>query len=394
MTTLEHSPIGASSMHRWSVCPGSVRLSQGIETIQSAYAEEGTAAHELAAALLHCYAGGNDGADVALVQELREKFNFSKDDEAHIDTYVQYVIDKAAPVGDTILIEHEFNLKDIYPGCWGTADAVIWKPAIEKLVVVDFKFGAGVLVMPHGNPQLRYYALGAMVTTPFRPKKVELVIVQPRCAHPAGPVRSEIIDAMELLDFSVDLKDYAKATEDPKAPLVSGEHCRFCPAARICPELVTQTNALAKMEFKQGLSYDPAKLSLALKMIPGIEAQIKAVDAFAYQEAEAGRCPPGFKLVDKRGTRKWKDETEAEAAFIKLAPKRADIYEPKALKSPAQMEKVLNKKVVAEHTVVLSSGHTLAEESDKRPAVRPTAAQAFEQAPAQPVALTDNNPFA
>ena len=388
MTTLEHSPIGASSMHRWSVCPGSVRLSHGIETIQSAYAEEGTAAHELAAALLRVRFNGDAASDVALFG------NFSKDDLAHIDTYVQYVIEKTAVVGDTVLIEHEFNLKDIYPGCWGTADAVIWKPAVETLVVIDFKFGAGVLVMPNGNPQLRYYALGAMVTTPFRPKKVELVIVQPRCEHPAGPIRSETIDAMDLLDFSVDLKDYAKATEDPKAPLVSGEHCRFCSAARICPALVEQTNALAKMQFGQGLSYNPAKLSLALKMIPGIEAQIKAIDAFAYQEAEAGRCPPGFKLVDKRGTRKWKDETAAEAAFIKLAPKRADIYEPKALKSPAQMEKVLNKKVVEEHTVLLSSGHTLAEESDKRPAVRPTAAQAFEAVNEETKALSADNPFA
>ena len=391
MKTLEHSPIGASSMYRWSVCAGSVQLSQGIEIHQSAYAEEGTQAHALAA---HCLREKKLAA-AFIGQTLTFSDCVVTVDRVmaeYVQVYLDYIDSKIA-VGDTLYVEHEFNLKDIYPGCWGTADAVIWKPFIETLVVPDFKYGAGILVMPN-NPQNKYYALGAIITLPFRPKKVELVIVQPRCEHPDGPIRSYVIDAMDLLDFSVDLQDYAKATEDPKAPLVSGDHCRFCPAARICPELTKQTNALAKMEFKQGLSYDPAKLSLALKMIPGIEAQIKALDAFAYQEAEAGRCPPGFKLVDKRGTWKWKDKPAAEAAFIKLAPKRADIYEPKVLKSPAQMEKVLNKKVVEEHATIVSSGHTLAEESDKRPAVRPTAAQAFENVSAEPVALIGDNPFA
>ena len=44
-----HSKIGASSKDRWSQCPGSVRLSEGIPSISSAYAEEGTLAHSLAA---------------------------------------------------------------------------------------------------------------------------------------------------------------------------------------------------------------------------------------------------------------------------------------------------------------------------------------------------------
>src|SRR5690242_1931335 len=43
-----HSSIGASSMYRWSVCPGSVNLSQGIHAPSSRYAAEGTCAHSLA----------------------------------------------------------------------------------------------------------------------------------------------------------------------------------------------------------------------------------------------------------------------------------------------------------------------------------------------------------
>ena len=44
----EHSELGASACARWSVCPGSVVPSRGIERKSSVYADEGTAAHELA----------------------------------------------------------------------------------------------------------------------------------------------------------------------------------------------------------------------------------------------------------------------------------------------------------------------------------------------------------
>jgi hypothetical protein len=189
------------------------------------------------------------------------------------------------------------------------------------------------------------------------------------------------MDAMDLLDFAADLVTYAKATEAPDAPLVPGDHCRFCPAARTCPALTQATQALAKMEFGPGLSYDPQKLSAALKMIPAIEAQMKAIDAFAYSEAEAGRCPPGFKLVDKRPTRKWKDEGAAETACKGLAPKPMAIYAPKEILSPAQMEKIIKKDLLKDLIESVSSGHSLVEESDKRPAVRPTAAEAFAALP-------------
>ncbi|MCH8328897.1 MAG: DUF2800 domain-containing protein, partial [Nanoarchaeota archaeon] len=42
-----HSKIGASSMYRWSNCPGSVKLSEGMTSESSIYAIEGTAAHEV-----------------------------------------------------------------------------------------------------------------------------------------------------------------------------------------------------------------------------------------------------------------------------------------------------------------------------------------------------------
>ncbi len=49
----QHSPLGGSGMRRWVPCPGSVRLSHGVEDEESEYAARGKAAHALAERALH-----------------------------------------------------------------------------------------------------------------------------------------------------------------------------------------------------------------------------------------------------------------------------------------------------------------------------------------------------
>ena len=364
----QHSPIGASSMYRWAACAGSVRESKGKESTQSVYAADGIQGHDLSAKLL-------TGEVVSLL-------DFDDEMVDAVDFYVNYIRSRKIK-GSALLVEHSFDLSDIHPGCYGTADAVIWTPSIKHLIVIDFKYGAGILVDPKDNLQLMYYALGALTTCGFPAETVEMVIVQPRCDHPDGVIRSHTIDAIDLFDFSVDLKEYAEATERPDAPLVPGEHCRFCPAAPSCTALNSQTQSLAKLEFRADLSYDPAKLKIALDGRDAVKAWLKTVDEFAYLEAERGRCAPGYKLVEKRPTRKWKDETEAETSLFDMSDtpeQMEDMYVIRKLKTPAQMEKVFSKKEISELVEKVSSGHTLVPESDPRPAVRPSAKQVFLEA--------------
>lgn len=365
-TPIAHSRIGASSMHRWSVCPGSVRMSEGIPNKSSKYAEEGTLAHDIAAnALL----GKGIPADV--------------DDEMleAIDVYINAVTDalKACPDCE-ILVEHKFDLSKIHPGLFGTSDCVIYNPEKSLLQVFDYKHGAGIAVDVEANEQLMYYGLGALISSGYKVKEVELIIVQPRCPHPDGEVRRWKFDSFELLDFAADLKDFAVATEKPDAPLKSGDHCRFCPAAGICPEIHSKALVMAKEEFSPTLSYDPAKLTQVLNWLPALESWIKSVREFAYGEAEHGRCPPGWKLVQKRATRKWRDEKEAEKFILdSLKIDKEDAFSS-SLRSPAQIEKLLkkaDKEKLASVIVAESSGFTLAPESDKREAAKLDAKSEF-----------------
>lgn len=363
---MAHSKIGASSMYRWSQCPGSVRLSEGIESKSSKYAEEGTQAHAMAEEILR---GGTVAGLTGEQLEMRENVN----------TYVNYVRSLCSGDFDVLWVEHKFDLSSVYPGLFGTADAVAWEPFGKHLHVIDLKYGAGKPVEVKDNPQLRYYALGALWTLKLPAKEITITVVQPRCPHPDGPIRSETINAVDLIDWAADLVAYAKATEDPNAPLKAGDHCHWCPAAGICPKLREDALAVAQREFRPDTSYDPALLADTLSKLGILEAFIKGVREFAYGEAEHGRCPPGWKLVEKRATRKWRDPDEAAATIDGLGL-GIECYEAPKVKSVAQLEKALPK----EHRGILkdlatqeSSGFTLAPEDDRREAVRKDAAAEF-----------------
>jgi len=78
---------------------------------------------------------------------------------------------------------------------------------------------------------------------------------------------------------------------------------------------------------------------------------------------------PGYKLVAKRGTRQWVNEYKAAT---ELSIRGVDPYKEPEVISPAAAEKLLKKSKMTlppELVVTVSSGTTLADEADPRPAV-------------------------
>ena len=361
-----HSKIGASSMSRWSKCPGSVRLSKDIPSVSSPYAEEGTRAHELAADIL---VGKPVPPNVD--EEMMEAVN----------VYVDYVLSVSHL--QKLWVEHRFDLSSLYAGLFGTADAVIYNEKTKTFSVIDYKHGMGLPVEVENNPQLMYYALGALMSFNLPVENVDIVVVQPRCPHSDGPIRKQSIHPIDLMDFGTDLVAYAKATEDENAPIVPGSHCKFCPAAGVCPSIHQKAIVLAKEEFSPALAYDPKKLSEALNWAPTLKDWANKVMEFAYNEANQGRVPPGWKLVEKRATRKWKDEAQAQDLLQHHFGLDQNQIFKKSLNSVAQIEKVLPKSArdeIAKLVVSESSGTTLVNDSDKRPA-RSSAQIDFEAVP-------------
>ena len=124
-------------------------------------------------------------------------------------------------------------LQTVDPDMGGTADFIMYDAKRRQLLVADLKFGTGVTVAAGENPQLKQYALGALLTTGAPAKTVRSVIVQPRLEDPDARISSHVFPALDLLDFAADCAAAAKATREKDPVAVPGaEQCKWCPAAK------------------------------------------------------------------------------------------------------------------------------------------------------------------
>lgn len=388
-----HSSLGASTSSRWLACPGSVNLIDSMPehvvqaSSDSPYAREGSAAHKVAElALTHDQHPdlweGHVFYDTVVTEEMIN----------YVSSFVDYVRSRA----DNAFLwgsERSFALDDLNPPrkMWGTTDAWFYFPDEKLLEIADLKFGVGVVVEAKDNPQLRYYALGALLELvreypDMEIEQLRLTIVQPRAAHPDGVIRHDTMTLTELLDFSGDLMDGAERTMDPNAPLVAGEHCRFCPAASICPELKSKALAVAQDEFANLPSDVPPEpgtlpadvLGDLLNRAPVLEHWLSALHAEEYRRQMCGESVPGRKLVAGRSHRSWADEEATRQFLAEKGVSPNEMVKTPKLKSPAQVERMVGKKNLPEHLVQKKQGKYFSVPADDpRPAVALSAADDF-----------------
>jgi hypothetical protein len=170
-----------------------------------------------------------------------------------------------------------------------------------------------------------------------------------------------------------------------------GEWCRFCPAAGACPALRERALTTAQIEFgdtplpspPEPASLPAAQVGRLLAASDLVELWIRALRAHAHAELEAGRAMPGWKLVPKRATRRWRDEEQAVVDLQALGVPEDELIARK-LKSPAQVEKLLGsgrKHEIADLVVAESGGTTLAPQTDPRPSLLSGAAAEFAALP-------------
>ena len=331
-----HSIYSASGAHRWMNCPPSALLEQQFPNETSTYAEEGTAAHDLAEHKLK----------KALKMRSKKPNSKYQDDEMDemTDLYVEYCLELIEKSRETckdlqILIEQKLDFSDYVPEGFGTGDLVV--VGTGTLHVVDLKYGRGVIVSAEKNPQMMLYALGALSLFDmlYDIEKVSMTIVQPR------------VDNFSTWEITVEeLFKWAEEELKPKAILASqgggefcaGDHCRFCRAKNQCRARAIKNLELLKYEFQ-----DPALLTdEEIAEIIGLADELAkwAGDIYTYATALAineGREWDGFKLVEGRTRRKYTDETAVAEAAKKAG--YTDIFK-QSLITITEMEKLMGKK--------------------------------------------------
>jgi hypothetical protein len=180
-----------------------------------------------------------------MLLDLENPYDLTDEQQEIVDTYVQTVRNEAK--GGELFVEQKFKLPH-HPEFWGTADAVINCENVLK--VIDLKCGRGVAVEVDYagkiNPQLGFYALGAMdALDKWEWDSVEIIIVQPRL----GGIKRRVVDVLELADLGAELIAAAKLAESDTPPFAAGSHCKFCLARSTCSTLRDEVMRLARMDF-------------------------------------------------------------------------------------------------------------------------------------------------
>lgn len=398
-----HALLSPSSAHTWLACAPAIALGMDQPNKSSAYADEGTAAHTVAADCLTFEGNATDliGEMVpGKVDQYEVTSAFAEAVQCYIDLvrervnayemagyFVQLEVEQEVPIGHITGEE----------GARGTSDAVILAfGSIDRpniIEVIDLKFGQGVQVSAVENPQGMLYALGAIEK--FKPhefEEVRITISQPRISA----VPSEWTTKMGALASWADWKATPGASKALKQvgrtafkleEFNPGEkQCKFCKAKAVCPAL----KAYSEKTIADGFdiledelipeAYDLRAMTLEeladiyprLKLV---EDWITAVRGRVSEALLSGEKLPGLKVVrGKRGNRSWSDANEAEATLKGMRIK-SDVMYKQVLQTPTVLEKALAesaprkwKKVAA--LIVQSEGSLQpALESDDRPAV-------------------------
>lgn len=367
----KHAVLSASSSHSWLNCLPSARLELEFEDTSGEAAKEGTAAHALCEHKLK----------KALKQRSKRPVSDYDSDEMEecTDSYVDFVMEQVTKAKEKcrdpiVLIEQRLDFSCYVPDGFGTGDCIIVSD--ESLHIVDFKYGMGVLVEAEENPQMKLYALGALnlFDALYDIRKVSMTIFQPRREN----VSTWTVSVTDLKAWAEgELKEKADKAFNGEGEYIPGEWCTFCRATVRCRARADEKLKLAQHEFKLPPLLTDVEIEEILGCLPGLtkwanEIQDYALDMAVNHEKEWA----GFKVVEGRSNRKYRDEEQVAEAAKEAG--FTDIYR-KSLIPMTEMQKLMGK---AKFEEILGSlickppgKPTLVPLNDKRPAMNVTNAK-------------------
>lgn len=378
--------LNPSAADRWTTCTASPQFildnwDRVPASDDTKFNREGTTAHEVAAAMLQ-------DREPDIKDSYKCPVPVDGEMRLHAWNYWEYVRGLMEP-GATLLVEQKLPLWYM-PERNAIVDAAVING--DSLHVIDYKYGAGVVVSPVGSLQAAIYAraleksllkFNVFLRDDF---PVTIHIYQPRGraandgAEHTWQTNWREIDGLGTWQIS-QAADYIqnKVTEYLNfAP--SEKACQWCPAKGFCP--ARQQHFAKDIEALQVIpagdkhllpvkTVSVQQLANILKHKAAIEKWLSDAYTYALQYMSEGNTVPGYKLVLSRGgNRKWSDPKQAAKLLLeKTILRKNEVIEERVI-SPTEAEELLGKnKLSADLTrlVVRAAGWpTIAPEDDPR----------------------------
>ncbi|MCD7805590.1 MAG: DUF2800 domain-containing protein [Oscillospiraceae bacterium] len=360
-----HAVLSASSSERWLHCPPSARLCENVMDKGSDYAAEGTDAHSLCEHKLKSALG------IQSEDPTEDLSWYDAEMEDCASEYASYIMELIAEVKKTcsdpiVLVEQRLDFSKYVPDGFGTGDCLIVGDG--TLYVIDFKYGKGVEVYAENNPQMMCYSLGALELFDdiYDIDAVCMTIFQPR----RGNISSFTISKDELISWAKTvLEPTAQLAYRGEGDFTCGDWCRFCKVKTVCRARAEANLDLAKFEFKQPPLLTDEDIEDILGQLDELTSWADDIKDYALQAAVSGKKWHGYKLVEGRSNRRYKDESAVADAVTTAG---YNPYEKKLLGITA-MTSLLGKskfnEILGELTYKPQGKPTLVPESDKRPAM-------------------------
>ena len=368
---MAHAVLSASGASRWLACTPSARLEEQFPDSTSEYAKEGTLAHEVCELkvrknLIELMSTRTYNTKL---KKLKENELWQDEMDKFTDAYLEYIQElvHSYSCSPAVMVEKKVDFSQYVPEGFGTADCIVI--AEGTMHIIDFKYGKGVAVSAENNSQMKLYALGAYLeySMLYPIEKIKMAIVQPRLENEAS--ESEIFVA-ELMEWAENVvKPLAEKAYKGEGTYIAGNHCRFCRAKATCRERARMNLEASKFEMKAGALLSDTEVGEALKMAQDLAKWAEDLKEYALTESLKGKIIPGWKAVEGRSVRAFKDTDLAIKTIVDSGIDEALLYERKQL-TLAQIEKLLGakqfKELVGELVEKAPGKPTLVLETDKR----------------------------
>jgi len=356
-----HSFLAASFADLWAYCAGAPLLASMYPERDTLDAQEGEAAHWVVSEVL-----GSFKYDTT---DDRDNFTISSNSligtETHLGGIIiseemvecaDVMIDDVLSVcqehgllGEMHIEERMSEIRTIHQLNGGTPDLWIWAEKLMTLFLWDYKHGH--LDVKADSWQNKNYVAGILEQLDIdgltaQTVNVVMKIVQPRSYHEDGPIKECRCMASDLRgDFNI-LRAQAEKAVTSEPGVMSGNHCRYCPARHTCPAAMGAAASAVDYAMSavpvdltdDGLSFELALLERGIK---AIEHRYAGIKEEAISRIGNGGAVSGYGTKTGQGNRVFSKATDE----IKMIGESVgvEMVVPEKLITPAQFDQQLIK---------------------------------------------------